>query len=50
MFSDGLLENAMIKKEILCKDAPESIEEIYKVKIGPKLRSVVGAIQNKVSD
>lgn len=50
MFSDGLLENSMIKNEILAKGAPDSIEDIFKVKIGPKMRSILSTIQDKVSE
>ena len=37
MFSDGLLENEMIKREILSSDAPDSIEDIFQVKLSGKL-------------
>jgi hypothetical protein len=50
MFSDGLLENSMIKNEILAKGAPDSIEDIFKVKIGPKMKSILSTIQDKVSE
>lgn len=41
LFSDGLLENEMIKREILGRDAPDSIEEIFRVRMSDKLRSVI---------
>lgn len=50
MFSDGLLENDMIKREILAPNAPESIEEIFRVRLGEKLRTIIHTIQNKVSE
>jgi len=31
MFSDGFLQNDMIKREILAPLAPESIDDIFKV-------------------
>jgi hypothetical protein len=50
MFSDGLLENEMIRREILAPNAPESIEEIFRVRLGEKLRTIIQTIQNKVSE
>lgn len=40
----------MIKNEILAKNAPDSIEDIFKVKIGPKMTQVIAVIQDKVSE
>jgi hypothetical protein len=44
LFSDGLLENEMVKREILSVNAPDSIEEIFRVRLSDKLRTVIGAI------
>lgn len=49
MFSDGLLENDMIKKEILV-NGPDNIEDIYNVVLSQKLKNVIVAIQTKVSE
>lgn len=48
MFSDGLLENDMIHKAILSADCPESIDELFKVKIGSKMLTVVEKINEKM--
>jgi hypothetical protein len=48
LFSDGLLENEMIKREILSNDAPDQIEEIFKVRLSDKLRGVISQVQAKV--
>ena len=40
----------MIKREILAPNAPESIEEIFRVRLGEKLRTIIHTIQNKVSE
>ena len=48
MFSDGLLENDMIHKTILSSDCPESIDELFKVKIGSKMLAVVEKINEKM--
>ena len=44
LFSDGLLENEMIKREILSSNAPVSIDEIFRVRLSDKLGAVVEQI------
>lgn len=41
MFSDGLIENDLIKSAILSGAFPESIDELYTVKISEKMLTVV---------
>lgn len=41
LFSDGLIENSMVRNEILSKNAPDSIADIFDVKIGPKMIQVI---------
>jgi len=41
MFSDGLLENDLIKSAILNKASPDSIDELFAVKVSDKMMNVV---------
>jgi hypothetical protein len=49
MFSDGLIENEMIKSTILIGSSPESIDDLFQVKISEKMLAVVQTLNQKIS-
>jgi hypothetical protein len=53
MFNDGLLENDMIKKQLLRNpndDLTETIDGIFYVRVSDSLRQIVASVQSKVSE